>query len=136
MQKQNTERELKLVLKCRVKSFRVTHFIKLVPKYLSTLVNWGKKCRRSIWNTDYANITPGGHFSVITTGNGEQKKFLVGLDYLSYPPFVRLLEAAEREFGFKQQGVLAIPREAINFTSPALLGEHNRVFVLSFSGTI
>lgn len=56
--------------------------------------------------------TKSGHFSVVTSGNGESKKFLVGLHLLSYPPFVRLLEAAEREFGFEQQGVLTIPCEA------------------------
>lgn len=56
--------------------------------------------------------TKSGHFSVVTCGNGESKKFLVGLHLLSYPPFVRLLEAAEREFGFEQKGVLTLPCEA------------------------
>lgn len=53
-----------------------------------------------------------GYFSVIAIGNGEPKKFLVSLNYLAYPPFVKLLEAAEEEFGFDQQGVLAVPCEA------------------------
>lgn len=46
-------------------------------------------------------------------GAGEPKKFFIGLEYLSYPPFLELLEAAEKEFGFEQQGVLAVPCEAI-----------------------
>ncbi|KAI3447569.1 hypothetical protein Pfo_004234 [Paulownia fortunei] len=108
MQKRNTKSEKQLVPKCRINSsfIRVTYFMKKVPKYLIYLINWGTRC----WMTRYA--TQSGHFSVITTGNGEPKKFLVGLNFLSYPPFVRLLEAAEREFGFEQQGVLAIPCEA------------------------
>lgn len=89
--------------KCRINSFflRVEYFIKKVSKYWIYLTSWGTRC----WMTSYA--TKGWHFLVITTGNGEPKKFLVGLRFLSYPPFVRLLEAAEREFGF-EQGVLAI----------------------------
>ncbi|KAL8504463.1 hypothetical protein ACS0TY_015868 [Phlomoides rotata] len=93
--------------KCRSNcSFRrVEYFLKKAPEYLIYLVNQGAEC----WTTSYA--TKSGHFSVITTGKGEPKKFLVGLRFLSYPPFVRLLEAAEREFGY-QQGVLIIPCEA------------------------
>ncbi|KAK3000560.1 hypothetical protein RJ639_020960 [Escallonia herrerae] len=53
-----------------------------------------------------------GYFSVLTVVNGEPKKFLVALSYLRYPPFVKLLEAAEQEFGFDQPGVLIIPCEA------------------------
>lgn len=53
-----------------------------------------------------------GHFTVLTIGNGEQRKFFVALSYLRYPPFLKLLEAAEQEFGFDQPGVLVIPCEA------------------------
>ncbi|XP_034694125.1 auxin-responsive protein SAUR71-like [Vitis riparia] len=58
------------------------------------------------------NVMIKGYFSVLAMGNGEPKKFLVALNYLAYPPFVKLLEAAEQEFGFDQQGVLAVPCEA------------------------
>lgn len=54
-----------------------------------------------------------GCFSVVAVGGaGEPKKFFIALEYLSYPPFLELLEAAEKEFGFQQQGVLAVPCEA------------------------
>lgn len=53
-----------------------------------------------------------GYFSVLAMGKGEPKKFLVAVNYLAYPPFVKLLEAAEQEFGFDQKGVLALPCEA------------------------
>ncbi|GFY83986.1 hypothetical protein Acr_03g0007600 [Actinidia rufa] len=54
----------------------------------------------------------GGHFPVLAISNGRVKKFLVALNFLAYPPFVKLLEAAEQEFGFDQPGVLVIPCEA------------------------
>lgn len=62
--------------------------------------------------TGRQRIAKDGYFPVITIGNAEPKKFMVELAYLSYPPFLKLLEAAEKEFGFEQQGVLAIPCEA------------------------
>ncbi|CAI9760673.1 unnamed protein product [Fraxinus pennsylvanica] len=83
--------------------------IRLLHNYVIFLLSQGTKNCCRIWKSDNAK---GGHFSVIAIGNGEPKKFSVALDYLCYPPFVRLLEAAEREFGFEQQGVLAIPCEA------------------------
>lgn len=52
-----------------------------------------------------------GYFSVITIGHGEPRKFFVALRYLSHPPFLKLLDAAEQEFGFNQEGVLVIPCE-------------------------
>ncbi|KAH6797672.1 hypothetical protein C2S52_022226 [Perilla frutescens var. hirtella] len=108
MQKGSRVKGKDLMLKCRTDSafLTVKYFIKKVSKYLSYLIS----CRIRPWMTSYA--TKSGHFSVITTGNGESKKFLIGLRFLSYPPFVRLLEAAEREFGFEQKGVLTLPCEA------------------------
>ncbi|THG18336.1 auxin-responsive protein SAUR21-like [Camellia sinensis] len=54
-----------------------------------------------------------GHFPVLAICNGEEaRKFLVALSYLAYPPFVKLLEAAEQEFGFDQPGVLVVPCKA------------------------
>ncbi|XP_057979186.1 auxin-responsive protein SAUR50-like [Malania oleifera] len=50
-----------------------------------------------------------GHFAVIAVDNGKQKRFVVGLNYLSHPVFLRLLEHAAEEFGFDHQGALSIP---------------------------
>ncbi|KAL5740835.1 hypothetical protein ACOSQ2_030015 [Xanthoceras sorbifolium] len=50
-----------------------------------------------------------GHFVVHSIDDGELKRFIIGLDYLAHPGFVKLLGLAEEEFGFKQAGVLAIP---------------------------
>ncbi|KAF8378807.1 hypothetical protein HHK36_030156 [Tetracentron sinense] len=50
-----------------------------------------------------------GHFAVIAVDNGEPKRFIVPLNYLTHPVFVTLLEQAAEEFGFDQEGALTIP---------------------------
>ena len=45
------------------------------------------------------------HFSIVVLENGEPKKFFVAL---KYPPFIKLLDAAEQEYGFNQKGALVI----------------------------
>lgn len=106
MQTKKHEKGKDLRSRCRnnISIARVKYFIKKVHKYLSCNLISGE-IRSSCG-------TKSGHFSVVTCGNGESKKFLVGLRLLSHPPFVRLLEAAEREFGFEQKGVLSLPCEA------------------------
>ena len=49
-----------------------------------------------------------GHFAVIAVKGGEPKRFIVELDYLTDPAFVKLLEDAEEEYG-QQKGVLSVP---------------------------
>lgn len=49
-----------------------------------------------------------GHFAVVAV-KGEPKRFVLELDHLSNPEFLRLLEQAEEEYGFQQKGVLAVP---------------------------
>ncbi|KAI4349117.1 hypothetical protein L6164_009753 [Bauhinia variegata] len=39
----------------------------------------------------------------------ETKRFFVELGYLPDPAFLRLLEQAKEEFGFRQKGALALP---------------------------
>lgn len=51
-----------------------------------------------------------GHFVVHTVNeNGEVKRFVIEMSYLAHPEFIRLLEHAAEEFGFEQEGVLAVP---------------------------
>ncbi|KAL1566011.1 auxin-responsive protein SAUR50-like [Salvia divinorum] len=50
-----------------------------------------------------------GHFVVYAVDGGELRRFVLKLSYLAHPGFLKLLEQAEREFGFKQTGILAIP---------------------------
>ncbi|XP_027363130.1 auxin-induced protein X15-like [Abrus precatorius] len=50
-----------------------------------------------------------GYFAVLAVKGEETKRFVVGLDYLSDPEFLGLLDQAREEFGFRQKGTLAIP---------------------------
>ncbi|KAJ9181546.1 hypothetical protein P3X46_009667 [Hevea brasiliensis] len=50
-----------------------------------------------------------GHFAVIAVKGGEPKRFVVELENLTNPAFMKLLEEAEEEYGFQQKGVLAVP---------------------------
>ncbi|KAK7262268.1 hypothetical protein RJT34_29834 [Clitoria ternatea] len=51
-----------------------------------------------------------GHFAVIAYEDGEEpKRFVVPLSCLNNPTFLRLLEQAEEEYGFDQDGALTIP---------------------------
>ena len=50
-----------------------------------------------------------GYFAVLAIKDGESKRFIVGLHYLTDPGFLGLLDQAEEEFGFRQKGALAIP---------------------------
>ncbi|RDX69103.1 hypothetical protein CR513_51826, partial [Mucuna pruriens] len=50
-----------------------------------------------------------GYFAVLAIKGEETKRFIVGLDYLTDPAFLGLLDQAREEFGFRQQGALALP---------------------------
>ncbi|KAI5584894.1 hypothetical protein POPTR_006G125100v4 [Populus trichocarpa] len=50
-----------------------------------------------------------GHFAVTAIKGEEPKRFVVKLDCLSNPDFLSLLEQAKEEYGFQQEGVLAVP---------------------------
>ncbi|KAG8648562.1 auxin-responsive protein SAUR32 [Manihot esculenta] len=50
-----------------------------------------------------------GHFAVLAVKGGEPKRFVVELEHLTNPAFMKLLEDAEEEYGFQQKGVLAVP---------------------------
>ncbi|XP_027349147.1 auxin-responsive protein SAUR32-like [Abrus precatorius] len=50
-----------------------------------------------------------GHFAVIAMQGEETKRFVVELDYLTDPSFLRLLEEAREEYGFGQKGALVVP---------------------------
>ncbi|KAJ6746696.1 AUXIN-INDUCED PROTEIN-LIKE-RELATED [Salix koriyanagi] len=50
-----------------------------------------------------------GHFAVTAIKCEEPRRFVVELDYLTNPDFLSLLEQAKEEYGFQQEGVLAVP---------------------------
>lgn len=50
-----------------------------------------------------------GHFAVIAMQGEERKRFIVELEYLTDPAFLKLLEKAREEYGFGQKGALSVP---------------------------
>ncbi|TXG58465.1 hypothetical protein EZV62_016294 [Acer yangbiense] len=50
-----------------------------------------------------------GHFTVFMVKGEEAERFVIELGLLTNPEFLRLLEEAEEEFGFKQKGALTVP---------------------------
>ncbi|KAK6936087.1 Small auxin-up RNA [Dillenia turbinata] len=51
-----------------------------------------------------------GHFAVIAVDDiNEPKRFVVPLNYLKHPGFVRLLEQSAEVYGFDHEGVLTVP---------------------------
>ncbi|KAL1313739.1 auxin-responsive protein SAUR50-like [Arachis ipaensis] len=50
-----------------------------------------------------------GHFVVIATQGWKEERFFIELGHLDNPDFVQLLKQAEEEYGFSQEGALAIP---------------------------
>ena len=50
-----------------------------------------------------------GHFAVLAIKGEERKRFIVELECLNDPHFLRLLEKAKEEFGFEHQGALVLP---------------------------
>jgi SAUR family protein len=43
------------------------------------------------------------------TKDGEMKRFIIGLEYLSDPEFLGLLDQAKEEYGFMHKGAIAVP---------------------------
>ncbi|XP_062201374.1 auxin-responsive protein SAUR32-like [Phragmites australis] len=55
-------------------------------------------------------VAPKGCVTVRVGAEGEeQRRFAVPLGHLKHPLFGALLEEAEREYGFRHQGAIAIP---------------------------
>lgn len=90
---------------------RVSNAMKQLQEQVLYLLKWQfRESMKANSSLDFGTVK--GHFWILAYNNGETKKFLVALRYLSHPPFVKLLEAAEQEFGFEQKGVIVIPCEA------------------------
>ncbi|CAI9781489.1 unnamed protein product [Fraxinus pennsylvanica] len=75
-------------------------------KNTSDLDEFEEEMRES---TNLPNDVKEGHFAVIAVDDGELKRFIVPLSYLTHPSFLRLLEQAAEEYGFHHEGALTIP---------------------------
>ncbi|XVF55505.1 hypothetical protein PTKIN_Ptkin06aG0041400 [Pterospermum kingtungense] len=49
-----------------------------------------------------------GYFRVFAVQGKETQKFIIELDNLTNPAFLRLLKLAQEEYGFQQKGVLSL----------------------------
>lgn len=74
-------------------------FVRKIQKGLTQTV------QKSYLNEDVRE----GYFAVVAIKDGEMKRFMIGLEYLSDPAFLGLLDQAREEYGFRQQGILAVP---------------------------
>lgn len=101
---------------CSVFDFKmIRSFVEKIEKGLSLIVP--KKPELSYFNENQVetttNVVPDdvskGYFAVVAIKDGEIKRFVVELDYLANPAFLGLLDQAGEEYGFKQQGTLAVP---------------------------
>ncbi|XP_004497554.1 auxin-induced protein 15A [Cicer arietinum] len=50
-----------------------------------------------------------GYFVVVANKEGETKRFVIGLEFLSDPAFLGLLDQAREEYGFIYKGAIAVP---------------------------
>ncbi|KAM0914096.1 hypothetical protein ACQ4PT_011785 [Festuca glaucescens] len=85
-------------------------------------------------------VAPKGCVTVRVGAEGEeQRRFAVPLDHLKHPLFGALLEEAEREYGFRHQGAIAIPCRVDRFVQVEQLidrdlGDHHHLVDLDNCG--
>ncbi|KAF8403108.1 hypothetical protein HHK36_011202 [Tetracentron sinense] len=84
--------------------------LKIVVKKLQRSLSLGRKTASDFGNSaSVPEDVKEGHFAVTAVDDGETKRFVVPLSYLTHPAFLRLLEEAAEEFGFDHDGALAVP---------------------------
>ncbi|PWZ40860.1 Auxin-responsive protein SAUR32 [Zea mays] len=71
-----------------------------------------------------AGCVPPGCVAVLVGGGDEPERVVVDVRALAQPCVRALLEAAQREFGFDQKGVLRIPCAADEFRRAVTAGGH------------
>ncbi|KAG5141440.1 hypothetical protein JHK82_017135 [Glycine max] len=83
-----------------------------------------KFLKRTLSFTDTNDIVPKG-FLAVCVGK-ELKRFIIPTDYLRHQAFEMLLQEAEEEFGFQQEGVLKIPCQVSVFEKILKAVEDNK----------
>lgn len=83
------------------KKSNISNLMMVVERLQKRLLISGKKY--------YSENMKEGHFTVVAEEGDELKRFLVPLNYLKHPSFVRLLEQAAEEYGFHHDGAVMVP---------------------------
>ncbi|KAJ8754117.1 hypothetical protein K2173_002015 [Erythroxylum novogranatense] len=97
-----------MVLKHLIRKLQLVRSL-MAPRRLTNISD-GDSREKSEVGTIVPKDVRKGHFAVVAVqGNGEPKRFVLELNYLSNPAFLRLLELAKEEYGFQQRGVLVLP---------------------------
>ncbi|KAK7351745.1 hypothetical protein VNO77_11415 [Canavalia gladiata] len=110
------------------KCSRIRHIVRL----RQMLRRWRSKARMSTHRTP--SDVPAGHVAVCVGRN--YRRFVVRTTYLNHPVFKKLLVEAEEEYGFSNQGPLAIPcdealfEQVLRFISRSDSPKSNRFFNL------
>ncbi|XP_059306986.1 auxin-responsive protein SAUR32-like [Lycium ferocissimum] len=89
-----------------------TEYLQLIPTY--TTQNAAEIVDTPRGNTSLVpNDVKEGHFAVFSVNPEEEpQRFVVELQWLTHPSFLKLLKEAEDEYGFRQEGVLEFPCRA------------------------
>ncbi|XP_002510511.2 auxin-induced protein 6B [Ricinus communis] len=110
------------------KCSKIRHIVRL----RQMLRRWRNKARISA--NRIPSDVPAGHVAVCV--GSSCRRFVVRATYLNHPVFKKLLMQAEEEYGFSNQGPLAIPcdetvfEEVINYISRSESGNSTRLFNL------
>jgi SAUR family protein len=80
--------------------------------------------------------TPRGHLAVYV--GQERQRFVIKTEYLHHPLFKKLLEEAEKEYGFENEGPLALPCQVAFFHSIMwmLQGQENEKCITAIDSPI
>ncbi|KAK0577360.1 hypothetical protein LWI29_031949 [Acer saccharum] len=85
------------------KCSKIRHIVRL----RQLLRRWRNKARMSASGRSIPSDVPAGHVAVCV--GSSCRRFVVRATYLNHPVFKKLLVQAEEEYGFSNQGPLAIP---------------------------
>ncbi|KAK7337090.1 hypothetical protein VNO77_17649 [Canavalia gladiata] len=100
---------LKSLITKVMKSLQFLAHSRAYPRRVSYVSDIDEENERAATTTRVPEDVREGHFAVIAMQGEETKRFVVELEYLTDPAFVKLLDQAKEEYGFGQKGALAIP---------------------------
>ena len=87
--------------------------LKIVVEKLQKRLLLGRKSESAFCDSDELEEVPAdvkeGHFAVIAVDHDQPKRFVVPINFLTHPTFLRLLEQAAEEYGFNHDRALTIP---------------------------